>query len=110
MADRMAPPGMETAAPKPPAARMAPPGQMEQPTGAKAAPEEAMVIRADAHCIDCRNYDPTSGECSKVDGSFDPQDACAEFFDAIGSDEPDGDDMGGAADQDSDDSGMEGQA
>lgn len=84
---------------------MPPPGMADKPMGdGKASPEEAHVIRADAHCIDCRNYDPTSGDCSEVAGSFDPQDACSEYFDAIGSDEPDDDDMGGAPDGDEDDS------
>lgn len=106
----MAPPGSMTAAPAPPVemkSKMAPPGMEEKKPGdGKVSPEDAEVVRSDAHCIDCTNYDPTSGECSKVQGSFDPQDACAEYFSAINSDEPDDDNMGGAPDMDEDDAGM----
>lgn len=105
MADRMPPPGMTVIgappmedAPKK-SGRMPPPGMQDKPEGdVKASAEEAEVIRADEHCLDCKNYDPTSGDCAKVSGSFDPQDACAEFFEKIGSDEPE-DDAGDIDDQ-----------
>lgn len=109
--DRMPPPGLTVmigAHPKgdmpKPGGKMPPPGMKADPMGSgKASPEEAEVIRADEHCIDCKNYDPTSGDCTEVEGSFDPQDGCAEYFDKIGGDEPDEDDMGGKPDGDMDD-------
>lgn len=85
--------------------KMAPPGMEDKKPMGKASPEDAQVIRADMHCLDCHNYDPTSGECSKVEGSFDPQDGCVKFFEAIGQDEPDDDDMGGEPAGDVDDMG-----
>ncbi len=82
--------------------KMPPPGAMDKPAGdGKVSPEEAGVIRADQRCIDCKNYDPTSGDCGKVQGSFDPGDACMQYFDAIGDDTPpDTDDQNGALDDD----------
>ena len=106
MPDRLPPPGMAApaaVADKP--SRMPPPGGLVNSSKGKATPEDSQVIRANEHCIDCSNYDPTSGECEKVQGSFDPQDACSEYFSAIGSDEPDADDEGGASDADADDEG-----
>lgn len=112
---QMPPPGM-SADPMPkdgmPSGRMPPPGtDMNAPKkgeDGKVSPDDAGVIRADQRCIDCRNYDATSGDCSKVSGSFDPTDACSDYFDAINSDEPDADDMGGAPDMDADDKEMQG--
>ncbi len=91
----------------PASGKMPPPGADDKPmsdSDGKVSPEEATIIRSDEHCIDCKNYDPTSGECAKISGSFDPQDACVKFFEAIGNDEPDADDTGGTPDNDSDDS------
>lgn len=107
MAERMSPPGMAVVIsakpPDGPGKRMQPPGMDEKPMGdGKASPEEAMVYRADRKCIDCDNYDATSGDCSEVSGSFDPQDGCLKYFEPIG-DEPDEDDKGGASDEDADD-------
>jgi hypothetical protein len=72
--------------------KMPPPGMPKEEDGKKASPEEAGVIRADEHCIKCRHYDPISGDCAKVEGQFDPEDACEEYFDAIGNDEPEDED------------------
>lgn len=110
--DRMPPPGLTVvigAHPKgdmPKDGRMPPPGMPKSGAmgeGGKASPEEAGVIRSDQKCIDCANYDATSGDCAKVSGSFDPGDSCMEYFEAINSDEPDEDDMGGKPDGDMDD-------
>ncbi len=68
----------------------------------KASPDKAIVIRADAHCKNCENYEPTTGECHEVEGVFDPDDACHAFYEGMG-EEPDADDMGGAPDADADD-------
>lgn len=72
----------------------------------KASPHKAIVITADSHCKDCQNYHPDTGECDKVEGSFEPEDACHAYFTPISGDqdqEPDADDMGGAPDNDADD-------
>lgn len=60
----------------------APPGMdREQPReGGKASREEAGVVPPDQHCIDCQNYDPQTGDCSKVEGSFEPDAACLKYF------------------------------
>lgn len=89
---------------------MAPPGDGKQPgSSGKMSPDEAVVIRANQHCIDCQNYNPQDGSCSAVDGSYDPQDACHEAFVAISDQEPDADDMGGSSDNDADDQAGGGQ-
>lgn len=78
--------------------------------GKKASPDKAIVIKADAHCISCSNYDPQSGNCEEVDGVFEPEDACHAYFEPMGGDneqEPDADDQGGAPDMDADDQGMQ---
>lgn len=109
--DRMPPPGLTVMIGAHPrgdmpklGGRMQPPGMKADPMGSgKASPEEAGVIRSDQKCIDCANYDATSGDCAKVSGSFDPSDSCMQYFEAINSDEPDEDDMGGKPDGDMDD-------
>lgn len=115
MADRMPPPGLTVVIGHPkgdmpkPGGRMQPPGMQDGPaTGqdGKVSPEDAQVLRSDQHCIKCSMYDPTSGECSKVSGSLDPDDGCVKYFEAIGSDEPDDDDSGGMPDDDADDQGQ----
>lgn len=88
--------------------RGAPPGAVGTNPGGKtdtgkASPDEAIVIRSDSHCIDCRNYDPQTGQCEKVAGVFDPSDACAKYFEAGSEGEPDSDDTGGLSDADTDD-------
>jgi hypothetical protein len=73
----------------------------------KASPHKAIVITADSHCKDCQNYHSDTGECDKVQGSFEPEDACHAYFSPMsGGDEsePDADEMGGPPDNDADDS------
>ena len=84
-------------------------GMSDSPDGGdgKVSREEAHFVPADKHCKDCSNYDPASGDCSAVAGSFEPEDACIGEFKAMSdSGEPDADDMGGAPDGDADDSSM----
>ena len=79
---RMEPPTM-TAEPMGSPGKMPPPGSPEEPAkadGAKASPEEAGVVLSDKHCVDCRNWSPETGECAKVEGTFDPEDACSAYF------------------------------
>jgi hypothetical protein len=83
-----------------PGGKMAPPGTPDKPQGSgKASPEEAGVVKADAHCIDCQNYAPDTGACSAVDGTYDPDDACSKYFQPVADDdsgeEPDADDAAG---------------
>lgn len=105
--DRMPPPGSGhpgiavTIPAKPSPDKMPPPGMTDKPTGdGKVSPEEAEVYRADQTCVNCSNYDPTSGDCSKVSGSFDPSDGCVKYFEAIGDDTPKDPDDGSAPDDD----------
>ena len=108
---KMQPPGMAvviSAEPKKSAdnGRMPPPGMKDRPQTdeqGKVSPEDAKVYRAGQNCINCTMYEPVNGECSKVAGNLDPQDGCLEYFDPIGGDEPDEDDMGGESDNDEDD-------
>jgi hypothetical protein len=68
---------------------------MEEPKReGKASPEEAGVVKADRHCIDCANYSPDTGACSAVEGVFDPDDACIQYFEPVAEDgeQPDLDD------------------
>jgi hypothetical protein len=67
--------------------RMSPPG-LDAGSG-KASPDEACVVREDAHCIDCENYSVDDGSCSKVEGQFSPQDACAKYFEPVNDNESD---------------------
>jgi hypothetical protein len=112
----MPPPGtgkpsltVAVAVPKPGAGRMPPPGTSKSngaAPGAKASPEEALVVREGHQCSDCANWQD-GGSCTKVDGQFAPGDACLRYFKAMGmaDDEPDADDQGGPPDMDADDSG-----
>lgn len=52
----------------------------KQGTGSKMSTDEALVVRADHHCKDCKQYQANSGECLKVDGVFDPEDGCMRWF------------------------------
>lgn len=72
---------------------------------AKASAEQAHVVRNNEHCKDCVHYQGESGECEKVDGTFDPEDSCVRYFEAAGGGEkePDADEAGGMPDQDADD-------
>ena len=127
MPDRMSPPGSPqhgvaiVIAAHPSSSgngRMSPPGTkpddpMAAPDDAtpgkdkdgKTSPEDAQVIREDQHCGDCKNYDATSGACSKVSGNFSPEDGCLMYFEAMqeSDEEPGADDQGGAPDADTDD-------
>lgn len=60
--------------------RMPPPGSDAKPAGAKASRDEAGYVAQDAHCIDCSNFSPDTGECSKVEGTFDADAACVHYF------------------------------
>ena len=68
--------------------KMPPPGSGEPQREGKASPEEAGVRRDDERCIDCSNYDPSTGECSKVEGTLAPGDTCGRYFQPV--DEEDG--------------------
>ena len=68
--------------------KMPPPGMEDKPQGSgKASPDDAKVVHADQHCIDCQQYHPDTGDCDKVDGSFDPQDGCHMYFTEVADDE-----------------------
>ena len=97
---------------------MPPPGMPDEPddpaappddaggAGAKHSTEEAHVVREGHNCSDCLNWDATSGECAKVEGTFEGSDLCIRYFEPGGSGaEPDDDDQGGPPDQDADDEG-----
>lgn len=110
MADRMPPPGsghgvaIVIAPDKGDGGKMPPPGGKVGPEDSgKASPDDAGVIRAAMHCIDCENYSPDTGSCAKVEGSFEPDDACLKYFEPVQDDEsneaPDADDQGGAQPQ-----------
>jgi hypothetical protein len=84
--------------------KMPPPGMGQSAGGGKSSPEEAGVVRSDAHCIDCENYAPDTGSCAKVQGTFSPDDACSKYFEPVNDDEssesPDADDQSsGSTDQ-----------
>lgn len=123
MAERMPPPGGKKPGvmvgiaikPKggdPSSSRMPPPGEADEQPGAESDPaggsgkhsaEEAHVVRENQHCKDCVHWQPETGECSEVDGSFAPEDACIRDFKAGGQEEPDADESGGMPDGDQDD-------
>jgi hypothetical protein len=114
---RMPPPGSDSgiamSAPVPksaPSGRMPPPGTPEKVAGAKASRDEAGFVGAENHCIDCAMYDVETGDCAKVEGVFQPDDACAKFFEAVPDDEsqesgPDADDDSAGPPASGDDSG-----
>jgi len=72
----------------------------------KISADKAISVKANEHCKDCQNYAPESGECQKVDGYWEPEDACVREFKPIaGNQDPDNDgdvDDGGAGDTDQD--------
>lgn len=79
------------------------PAEPDGDEAGKMSPEKALVIKADEHCGSCKNYEPTSGACSKVVGVYEMDDACfANFSPMGGAEEPDADDMGGPSDMDAD--------
>ena len=75
---------------------MPPPGTKQKDPNAdpndegKASLDEAIMVKADEHCIDCQNYEVSSGRCHKVVGFHAPEDACKNIFQALKDD--DGDD------------------
>lgn len=68
--------------PPPGSPKEMPPEEKPEEAGGKHTAEEAHPVRADQHCKDCANYQGESGDCSKVDGYWDPEDACVRFFEA----------------------------
>lgn len=85
-------------------------GGGDDPTGAGAAgakhtEAEAHVLREDKHCKSCLNWSGADGSCAKVEGVFEPEDACVRYWEAGGTGEPDSDDTGGPPDNDADDTG-----
>lgn len=85
---------------------MSPPGSSQGSNSGKVSGEEAGLVLDSEHCIDCTMYHPDTGECDKVEGSLNPQDGCAKYFQPLdGQSEPDADDMGGPSDNDADDQG-----
>ena len=86
---RMPPPGLDHVEQH----DTAPPGAGDE--GAKATREKALVIPDDHHCKDCANWTPESGDCAKVEGSFEPDAACIRYFQHLDeADEQNGDDDG----------------
>jgi hypothetical protein len=121
----MAPPGMKKKKPalvikvgvgKPKDGEMPPPmpksaddGEGEDPSeedgaGGKVSREKALVIDENHRCDNCQNYDATSGDCSKVEGYFDPGSACLRYFEPM---EGSGDEEAGES---PDDEAAEGEA
>lgn len=79
-----------------------PPTDDSQPdTGGKVSREDCVFIPAGKHCGSCQKYSAETGECSKVEGVFDPEDACVRYFTAIGEDMDN--DSGAEPDMDADD-------
>lgn len=48
--------------------------------GKKVSVADAHKVGADQHCSQCQHYMGASGECEKVDGVWDPEDACVKYF------------------------------
>lgn len=48
--------------------------------GKKASIAAAHKVGADQHCSNCTNYQAQSGECDKVQGMWEPDDACVRYF------------------------------
>lgn len=64
---------------------LTPPAGAGDDAGGKESPEEAIVLRAgEKTCQTCTNWTPESGECSKVEGVFDPEDRCLRYYEAEG--------------------------
>lgn len=89
------PKGNDPMPPKDPVAGDAPDDEADE----KIDPAKALVSHADENCGNCENYEPTTGDCEKVSGTFSPDDRCWSSF------EPIGDEGEGTEDQPSD-SGM----
>ena len=67
--------------------------------------ERAGIVRADKHCQNCENWDPSTGNCSVLGPGFAPDDACLRYFEAMDDQEDDND----ADDQGSGDTGDTGE-
>lgn len=89
----MPPPGMPE--PKPAAAITADkkPGMGDEPedSGKDAKKlEGAGVYRADQRCQNCENWQPETGDCEELPGTFDAMDGCLAYFEPVGdSSDPD---------------------
>jgi hypothetical protein len=89
---------------------MPPPSMPKDPTddsdpagGKEGVLEKAGVIRAADHCQACQNWTPETGDCSKLPGSFEPEDACLKYFEEMSdSDDDQDDDTSAAGDTDMD--------
>jgi len=71
--------------------RMPPPGMPDKDPNGKASRDEAGFVGAEQHCVDCEIYDVQTGDCSKVEGSMDPQDGCSAYFQPVSDSEGDND-------------------
>ena len=68
--------------------KMPPPGSApEKQGGGKASREDAGFRTEDQKCIDCSNYSPDTGECSKVEGTMSPMETCGNYFNAMDDEE-----------------------
>ena len=54
-------------------------------------PSKALVSHADENCGNCTNYDPSTGDCEKVSGTYAPDDRCYSGYQPMssGTDEAD---------------------
>ena len=80
------PPGLDTDGDEPDQDDMAGGGMPDQDaddTG-KVSRESAHPVMENEHCKDCTMYQADSSSCSKVDGSWQPDDACVRYFKAKG--------------------------
>lgn len=64
-------------------------------SGGKMSADKALSVREDQHCRNCKNYEPMDGSCEKVEGQWNPEDACWVNF------EPNGDQSDQGGDNDS---------
>src|ERR1700722_2422843 len=60
-------------------------------------PSKALVSHADENCGNCTNYDPSTGDCEKVTGTYAPDDRCWSNFQQLSSDSGDGTGDAGAS-------------
>ncbi len=85
---RMSPPGESPSlviavghdGPRSSSGKMPAPGENAPQEGGKASAQDAGAVMSDAHCVDCANWHPDTGECDKVEGVWEPEAACVKFF------------------------------